>query len=112
MAKKLYRSHNRLIAGVCAGLAEYFNIKVKTVRLSFVAATLICGILPHLSVVPVGIYIVLALVMPLNPQQEQFSYFDLFKLFTGQTAKPNQTNSEYPKSGRKIIKDARERDIH
>lgn len=34
MAKKLYRSRNsRLIAGVCGGLAEYFNIDPIIVRL-------------------------------------------------------------------------------
>jgi len=34
MAKKLYRSrNNRLIAGVCGGLAEYFDIDLIIVRL-------------------------------------------------------------------------------
>lgn len=34
MAKKLYRSrNNRLIAGICGGLAEYFNIDPIIVRL-------------------------------------------------------------------------------
>lgn len=34
MAKKLYRSrNNRLIAGICGGLADYFNIDPIIVRL-------------------------------------------------------------------------------
>jgi phage shock protein PspC (stress-responsive transcriptional regulator) len=34
MAKKLYRSNrNRIIGGVCGGLAEYFNIDATWIRL-------------------------------------------------------------------------------
>lgn len=37
--KKLYRNEsNKMIAGVCSGLAEYFNIDISLVRLLFVAA--------------------------------------------------------------------------
>lgn len=35
--KKLYRSRrNRMICGVCGGIAEYFNVDVTLVRLAFV----------------------------------------------------------------------------
>lgn len=41
--KVLYRSRtNRVIAGVCAGLADYFNIDIALMRVLFVVAT-ICG---------------------------------------------------------------------
>jgi phage shock protein C len=44
MAKKLYRSRNdRMIAGVCGGLAEYFDIDSTLVRLITVALTLAGG---------------------------------------------------------------------
>ncbi len=44
MAKKLYRSRtDRMIAGVCGGLAEYFNIDSTLVRLAAVALTLAGG---------------------------------------------------------------------
>ena len=44
MAKKLYRSRtDKMIAGVCGGLAEYFNIDSTLVRLSAVALTLAGG---------------------------------------------------------------------
>jgi phage shock protein C len=47
MAKKLYRSTNqRMLGGVCGGLAEYFDIDVSLVRLSFVAVCLISAVLP------------------------------------------------------------------
>jgi phage shock protein PspC (stress-responsive transcriptional regulator) len=42
--KKLYRSlTDRKIGGVCAGLAEYFNIDPTIVRLLFVLGLLLVG---------------------------------------------------------------------
>jgi phage shock protein C len=44
MARKLYRSRtDSMIAGVCGGLAEYFNIDPTMVRLAAVALTLAGG---------------------------------------------------------------------
>lgn len=41
--KVLYRSRrNRVIAGVCAGLADYFNIDISLMRVLFFVA-LLCG---------------------------------------------------------------------
>ena len=35
--RKLYRSqNNRMVAGVCGGLGEYFNIDVTLIRVAFV----------------------------------------------------------------------------
>jgi len=59
--KKLYKSNNKMIDGVCAGVAEYFNIDPTVVRV--VWAIFSCmggsGILA---------YIIAALVMPKNPE--------------------------------------------
>lgn len=38
--KKLYRSKNRIIAGVCAGIAEYLNIDPTVVRVVWTILTL------------------------------------------------------------------------
>jgi len=44
MARKLYRSRtDSMLAGVCGGLAEYFNIDSTMVRLAAVALTLAGG---------------------------------------------------------------------
>src|SRR5690606_19697179 len=41
-AKKIYRdTDRRIIAGVCSGLAYYFNVEVKWVRLGFVILSLL-----------------------------------------------------------------------
>ena len=38
MNKKLYKSNtNRMLAGVCGGIAEYFNLDPTVVRLAWVA---------------------------------------------------------------------------
>lgn len=47
MEKRLFRSFNqRMLGGVCGGLAEYFAVDVSLVRLIFVAVGLITAVLP------------------------------------------------------------------
>jgi len=42
--KRLHRSRDqRMIAGVCGGIAEYFNLDATVVRLIFVVAALFAG---------------------------------------------------------------------
>ena len=56
--KKLYKSNNRMICGVCAGIAEYLGIDPTVVRLIWAALGRTgTGIL---------LYIIAALVMPEN----------------------------------------------
>ena len=57
--KKLYRSNrNRMICGVCAGLAEYFGIDPTVVRLIWALATLI-GVAPGVIA-----YLAAAVIIP------------------------------------------------
>ena len=117
MRKKLYRSHNRLIAGVCAGLAEYFNIATKNVRIGFMVCLVLCSFIPHLIVLPIGIYAILALALPLNPESNEFSWLSFIESIMGfsktATKENNQksANSQKKKS-RKIITNVREKDLH
>lgn len=42
--KKLYRSNtNKMLAGVCGGIGEYFNVDPTLVRLGFVALSFLAG---------------------------------------------------------------------
>lgn len=60
--KRLYRSRtNTMIGGVCAGLADYFNLDPTIMRLIFVLLALLGG---H----GVLVYLILWLVVPLQPQ--------------------------------------------
>ena len=62
MKKKLYKSLNRKIAGVCGGIAEYFDIDSNVIRILWVifASAFGTGILP---------YIVCALILKDNPDE-------------------------------------------
>lgn len=59
-AKKLYRSTDKkILAGVLAGIAEYFNYDPTLVRLLFVLLVILTGIVPGILV-----YILAALLVP------------------------------------------------
>lgn len=61
-ARRLQRSRdNRIIAGVCGGIAEYFGWSPSTVRLLFLLSLLLPG-------TQVIIYLILWLVMPNAPR--------------------------------------------
>lgn len=61
-SKKLYRSRsNRMIAGVCAGLGDFFNIDPTVVRLIFVLGVVLgFGTLGF-------VYLVMMFVVPEEP---------------------------------------------
>ncbi len=61
-SRKLYRSvNNRMIAGVCAGLAEFFGVDPTVIRLLFAAGALL-GFGSFIL-----IYIIMFIVVPEEP---------------------------------------------
>jgi phage shock protein C len=68
-AKRLYRSRkDGLIAGVCGGLAEYFDVDPSLVRLVFILAIFLGG-------AGLVVYIVAWLIVPENPEQSPTASF-------------------------------------
>ena len=61
MDKKLKRSKNQQLAGVCAGIAEYFNLDVTLVRVIYAILTFFTVGFPGII-----LYIILWLIMPLD----------------------------------------------
>lgn len=57
--RRLTRSRNKLIAGVCAGIAEYFGWGVTLFRVAFVLVSILSAAFPGILV-----YLVLWVVMP------------------------------------------------
>ncbi len=57
--KRLYRSDNKMLCGVCAGIAEYFNIDPTIVRVGYLALSIFSAGFPGLV-----LYLILLLVMP------------------------------------------------
>ena len=64
--KRLMRSANGKLAGVCAGVAEYFGWNVANVRLIW----LVCALLGLGS--PLLFYIILCFVMPSENQRVSY----------------------------------------
>lgn len=61
MEKKLYRSNsNRMIAGVCGGLAEYLDFDASIIRVLWALSILLLG-------TGLLIYIVCAIIIPNKP---------------------------------------------
>ncbi len=56
---RLFRSNNRIIGGVCAGIAEYLGWDTTLVRILYVVGSVVSAAFPGTIV-----YIVLWIVMP------------------------------------------------
>lgn len=60
MQKRLHRSRTeKMIAGVCGGLAEYLNVDPTLVRVAWVLISLLAG-------VGVLLYLIMWVIMPLD----------------------------------------------
>lgn len=57
--KKLYRSEkNKVLAGVCGGLGEYFNVDATLVRLVWMLVVILSGFFPGVVVYIIAIFII------------------------------------------------------
>ena len=61
MEKKLRRSKNQMISGVCAGIAEYFNVDPTIIRIAYVLLSVLSVGFPGIIV-----YNILMLIMPVE----------------------------------------------
>lgn len=61
MSKKLTKSSNKILCGICGGLAEYFNLDPTIMRIIYVLISILLGGLGGLI-----IYVILYLIMPKN----------------------------------------------
>ena len=57
--RRLTRSRNKVIAGVCGGIAEYFSIDPTVVRVAYVLISILSVAFPGILA-----YIILMFVMP------------------------------------------------
>ena len=64
--KKLTRSANKVLGGVCGGIAEYFEIDPTLVRVAYAALTIFTTGFPGLL-----LYIIMLILMPQAPTIEQ-----------------------------------------
>lgn len=59
MEKKLMKSTDKTLCGVCGGLAEYFDLDPTLVRIGYAALSIFSACFPGLL-----LYIVMAVIMP------------------------------------------------
>lgn len=59
MERKLTKSRNKMLAGVCAGIAEYMGIDPTVVRVIYAACSLFSAAFPGLL-----LYLLLCIIMP------------------------------------------------
>ena len=63
--KKLTRSANKILAGVCGGIAEYFDVDPTLVRVCYAALSIFTTGFPGLL-----LYIVMMLIMPRSDYEQ------------------------------------------
>jgi phage shock protein C len=97
ITKRLYRSReDKIVAGVCGGMGEYFNVDPVWIRLIFVLLTIVDG-------AGILIYVVCWILMPLNPGQKPTT--DTFAEKTVDTlAKKIKSKHEHSKTAKDIPK--------
>ena len=84
MTERLYRSRkNRILGGVCSGLANYFKIDPVIIRVLFVLFVIFKGF-------GVLLYIILWIIMPEEPV--------LFNYYSNNTSKPSDGTTEENKT--------------
>ena len=60
--RKLYRSSDGIVAGVCGGIAEFFGLEASRVRLVALVLILFGGL-------SLWVYIILWIIMPKGPKR-------------------------------------------
>lgn len=59
MYRRLTKSNDKMIAGICGGIADYFEIDSTLVRVGYAAITCFSGIFPGIIV-----YLILHVIIP------------------------------------------------
>ncbi len=104
--KRLLRSRKALIGGVCAGVADYFNVDPVIVRIIMVVFTLASGGLLGIA------YILLWIVLPLEPKEEAPLDVHPSRCIPRRTGRSNSaTPRAKPSRGRKMRPIPRKRPV-
>ena len=72
--KKLTRSTNKILAGVCGGIAEFFDIDPTLIRVCYAALSVFSAAFPGLI-----LYIILMLIMPKKDKNDGFEEAEVVK---------------------------------
>ena len=108
---RIHRSaQDKFLLGVCGGLAAHWGIRTNYLRAAWVGITVVCMLFPRMVVLPVGLYLVCYLLMGApeddEPTNSRSAWTDMF------TNRTNTSPRQERQTGRKIITDVHERDVH
>ena len=94
--RRLTRSaSDRYLAGVFGGLGQYFEINPKWLRIGYAVLTILTSIVPG-----VLIYLLMAVIMPADPQP--FNFFDWLN---------RAKTPEHKQEPRRVLHDVEEHDV-
>ncbi|MBP5443990.1 MAG: PspC domain-containing protein [Treponema sp.] len=68
MAKKIYRSNDKVLCGVCGGISDYFDLDASIVRVGWVLISCFTALIPGIIA-----YIICAAILPTNPNDDRDS---------------------------------------
>lgn len=72
MKKKLYRNtNNKMVSGVCSGLADYLNVDPTVVRLVWAIVTAFTALFAGIV-----LYVICAIVIPESPDVYDYSDYE------------------------------------
>ena len=75
MKKKLYRNtSNKMVSGVCSGLADYFNVDPTIVRLIWAIVTAFTAFFTGII-----LYVIFAIVIPEAPEVYDYSDYEQYQ---------------------------------
>ena len=106
--KKLYRTEdNKMLAGVCGGVAEYFNLDPTLVRVLWVAVSLFAG-------AGVILYIVMAIILWLKLDSNDLKLFTavIVAIFLAVPYLQSQARSSFKHAGKMAQKAGKESEPH
>ena len=93
MKKKLYRSEkDSMIAGVCGGIAEYFDVDPTLIRLLTVLFVFLGG-------AGVAVYVIAWIVIPKNPEEVSDDKLD----------KREESKKKIKKGAEEVVEEVKER---
>ena len=72
--KKLVRSSNKVLAGICGGFAEYLDVDPTVVRVIYLALTIFSAAFPG-----VLLYLILLFVIPQGNKNDRFEDAEVVK---------------------------------
>lgn len=85
--KRLYKSNDKMLSGVLAGVAEYFTLDPTLIRLAYVVFTIVTGVFPAI----IG-YIIAAIIIPQKPHIHHHAEYTEVK----HDPKPDEPKQETP----------------